>query len=269
MKIKSGILFLSLVFIVLSCGEGVNADLLAEYFFADGDTQPHDNHSSIPSDGLVLYYNFNGSDASDSSGNGITGQVIGREEGGVGFPVGRKGGSDRCLQLYGDQKGWITVPHCNDLVLDRFTVNVWVYSTAADNYGGECILCRGDATRGGGFYFGVRSFYLGVFSRTWYTSYKEGGKEAYPSTGVWHMITAHVDGTHYAAYIDGILYQEGDATNGSFTALSSTEDMYIGLYNYIGMKASQPKDPFKGMIDDLRIYNRALTSIEVQRLFKE
>jgi hypothetical protein len=76
------------------------------------------------------------------------------------------------------------------------------------------------------------------------------------ATGVWHYVTGVYDGSNLRIYVDGV--QESSTNIGSVVAYTGTDPLWIG------------KDPnrwFNGMVDEVRIYNRALSAGEVQRLY--
>lgn len=78
----------------------------------------------------------------------------------------------------------------------------------------------------------------------------------------WHHVVATVSGTVGTVYLDGKL--DGSGSVGSIP--SNTLDIWIGSGH------PSPRDPiqhywFNGMIDDVRIYNRTLSSNEVAELY--
>ncbi|MEK7506322.1 MAG: LamG domain-containing protein [Patescibacteria group bacterium] len=75
----------------------------------------------------------------------------------------------------------------------------------------------------------------------------------------WHYLVATRSGTTQAIYIDGKL----DASN-----TVTLRDMGTGNTLYIGIYRPSPVDsPFLGLLDDIRIYNRALSAAEVQQIY--
>ncbi len=80
-----------------------------------------------------------------------------------------------------------------------------------------------------------------------------------PRDGKWHHIVGVKSGLRNFTYIDGILAREirypYDASSGS------TYNMHIGHHGAWGVF-------FKGQIDDVRIYDRALTPAEVTQLYE-
>jgi hypothetical protein len=77
----------------------------------------------------------------------------------------------------------------------------------------------------------------------------------------WHHIVYTKDGTNHTIYVDGSLDQ-------SFTSnavISWVEPLFIGKR----WTNNSSINWFNGIIDDVRIYNRALTAEEVTLLYKE
>lgn len=78
--------------------------------------------------------------------------------------------------------------------------------------------------------------------------------------GEWHLIVGTYDGSTMRLFVDGVQAAERPAT-GDITPTSS--DLMIGRNSENGL------DFFQGTIDDIRIYNRALSSAEIAELFHE
>jgi hypothetical protein len=79
--------------------------------------------------------------------------------------------------------------------------------------------------------------------------------------GLWHHIVYTKDGTSHAIYVDGSLDR-------SFT---SNADISWSQPLYIGKRWNRTSNIgwFNGIIDDVRIYNRALSAGEVAQLYEE
>jgi len=75
----------------------------------------------------------------------------------------------------------------------------------------------------------------------------------------WYHIALTWDGASYAVYVNGIKKAAGPYTG--LTALNTFADV-----GNTGNTFSRNKEAFSGLIDDVRIYNRALTADEVGRL---
>ena len=76
----------------------------------------------------------------------------------------------------------------------------------------------------------------------------------------WHLITAVSDATTVKLYIDGVL---DASTTGTHVTLQLASNFNIGR------KPAPAYDYWGGAIDDLRIYNRALSAAEIQVLYLE
>ena len=82
------------------------------------------------------------------------------------------------------------------------------------------------------------------------------------NNNTWHLITAvrDVSSDKIFIYVDG--QPAGSATDTTVTSLANNDNVSIGNGG-----ASYTEKDFGGIMDDVRIYNRALSSTEVQALF--
>jgi len=76
--------------------------------------------------------------------------------------------------------------------------------------------------------------------------------------GRWYSIAFTYNGTYAKFYVDGILKAQASATT---TFTPSTQEVCIGRNEDPGFPYS-----FNGLIDEIRIYKRALTASEIQQL---
>jgi hypothetical protein len=74
-------------------------------------------------------------------------------------------------------------------------------------------------------------------------------------TNAWHHVAIVSDGTTVRAYIDGT--QSGSAQNLTLGATSGP--LQVGAY----IDGSSNSDYFSGTLDEIHIYNRALTATEI------
>ncbi len=200
--------------------------------------------------GLVAYYSFNGN-ANDASGNGNDGII----EGAV-LTEGHEGDSARAYGF--DSGSYIKVPSSPSLDLgSRFTITAWIkyrggqpnpriFSRAENNLGYEFGVLEN-------WYGGVRKLFLHV-----------GGErlesEKVLTTDSWHYVSVTMDSTTVAFYFDGIL----DVTRQfSGSVLPTSADGYIGRQMFNGFC-----DCLNGDIDELRIYNRSLSELEILSLYQ-
>jgi hypothetical protein len=196
----------------------------------------------------VLYYRFDetgGTTALDSSGNGNTGTLVGGVTHVAGLPGFGNG-------LHFDGTGYVTAADSSSLdPLFNITVSAWLKADTWSN-GNERILQKGN-------------------SDNQYRLLEEGGvlkwdlsglgtvTAALPSTGVWHNVTGTYDGSTIKLYVDGALV----ASQAASGRLGVTGDaLFIATKN-----AGAPfGDHFAGTIDEVRIYQRALSQAEIQLL---
>ena len=81
------------------------------------------------------------------------------------------------------------------------------------------------------------------------------------TTGVWHHLVYTYSNRSEKIYIDNVLV----VTNTD----AETEALNYGSPFTIGAKASSSFDKWAGKIDDLKIFNRAITATEVGVLFNQ
>ncbi len=194
---------------------------------------------------LVGYWPLNegtGAVAYDDSGSGVNGAWIGAASGTQGYYV------PGVRQTWAGYFNGSSTAASTSLAMTTglYTVSVWVYpgmNTGTDE----------DIT-----YSGPRIIYS-----PWRTSglYVVSGATApngyYLSTSTWSMVTAVYDGKTSWIYVNGIAV-------GSTTASPITTGItVIGAANLY----SSGNQGFNGAIEDLRAYNRALTSAQVAALY--
>jgi len=75
----------------------------------------------------------------------------------------------------------------------------------------------------------------------------------------WYHIVMTYDGSFLRSYVDGV----NDGT------LSYTGNIRISGFPLLIGRYGNPHSTFRGMIDDVRIYNRALSTTEIQQLYHE
>jgi hypothetical protein len=76
----------------------------------------------------------------------------------------------------------------------------------------------------------------------------------------WHHIVGTYDGSTMNLYVDGVLNNSGSRSGA--TLLNDDDTTVVGAANVFG------SGPVKAVIDDVRIYNRALSPTEIQQLYK-
>jgi hypothetical protein len=224
----------------------------------------------IPSDNLVAYYPFNGNahDESTNSHNGIVnGPTLAND----------RNGKASSAYLFDGIDDYIKVPHDDALnLIGNFTISVWYKSdgcaTACDPPAYHTIIMKRDVSVGPGddWPWGVSISYInggsGTEFKKLYSTRRSNGNADYLWTesqiqiNTWQHAVFIVQDNVQSIYIDGVLDSSGTFT---LTPPSNTKDMQIGWSLRTGL------EQFKGQIDDIRLYSRALTSLEVLGLYLE
>lgn len=199
--------------------------------------------------GLVAHYKMDGN-AQDASGKGNHGI----QQGGVNFTTAtdRFGNAGKAAGFDGSND-YIYVPSSPSLEspTDGLTISTWIkvenmnqgaYYLAKTNSGTFDYRC---GFHNQGMYFGKNGSDLSITTSTIQSS-------------SWNMVSYVFNGQTVKFYIDGVLKGFGN-----FSGNISTSSLPLE----IGRDAHGPIEWLNGSIDDLRIYNRALTDAEVSALY--
>ncbi len=151
----------------------------------------------------------------------------------------------------------VTVPNADSLEPEHVTVEAWVRSSGPgyDAYvvakGAESCWASSYAIYSGPGY-GLQ-FY--IFDGSQYISSPDAGTDLWD--GEWHAVVGSYDGAAVRLYVDGVEVGEGTPVETSIAyGLSTDDDLLIGAYRGCTL-------PWEGDIDEVRIWERALTADEV------
>lgn len=196
-----------------------------------------------------------GTIASDSSGNSRNGVVTGA--------TWTAGKLDNGLSLNGAVRDYVQI---NGLIgsSTNITVAAWANLTSADTKGAE-IISLGDAVglridrNDPPFPSGIGGFYhyVGNWRSTYYST-------NYAGTG-WHHFAYVINdtGNSQKLYVDGAL-----ASTTSHTESISYNTGGVGTDTFIGRHGDgETTYDFNGLIDDVRVYNVALSDSDIQSLY--
>lgn len=203
---------------------------------------------------LVTFLRLDG-DALDSSQHGRNGEATA-----LAFRANRFGFVDSAGQFDGVATR-ILVPHPSAFNLLPTTVSAWV--TLDENESTDIGLVSNYYTASAN---GWGIFVSGNFVRSWYY-----GSSGSVPTGVlqtsplpknqWRHLVATFDSSGGRLYLDGKPVADG-AWSGSANASTSSLGLLLGEM----LSQSGARKNFKGGIDDVRIFSRALSGTEVQSL---
>ena len=204
--------------------------------------------------GLVAYYPFNG-DANDASGNGKNGTANS-----VTSASDRFGFLNNAFAFNGTNSYIWMGTQVRPPVL---SASAWFQTGVITNSFGTQTILR-DRFNGWSIYVQANESNTGFITadinridgslvRLWATN------AAY-NDGLWHMATLTYDGYTGGLYVDGILQQS--TTLGTYSSINFQPG---GLA--VGRDGDFSGSYFQGNIDEVRIYNRALSSNEVLQLY--
>jgi hypothetical protein len=212
----------------------------------------------VPIDSLVAYFPFNGN-ANDSSGRGNNGST----HGGISWVSDRFGNAGRAISLNGT--GWVHIPSSPSLdIKSDITIAGWIKATSLT--GVQMLVYRGDARSGYDPYF----FRLEDSVLIFYRAPTQAASEHVQTTisdlnmSNFHMVVARYqhDNGSMSIYVDGVL-RVNELHPATISYATSN------MYNDIGGVDNSASQGWHGAIDDLRIYRRALSDLEIQSLFHE
>ena len=216
----------------------------------------------VPTNGLIGYWNFSGN-AEDVSGYGNNGNVDGA------ILTSDRFGNLSSAYSFDGVNDIITIPHASILNLDgmnSYSISVWLKSDAPKlTATGYRVIEKW--VSGSGYPFSVQSSNMaGNNNLKFYVSDNsnipgiDAGSDMWDNN--WHLITFVVDNSQDSIflYMDDI--KIGSAKNTVTTSTTNIGDIAIGN-DYLKEK------PYKGLIDDIRIYNRALNASEIALILNE
>ncbi|MBF0286862.1 MAG: Ig-like domain-containing protein [SAR324 cluster bacterium] len=208
--------------------------------------------------GLVAYYPMNG-DASDASGNGYDGTVSSAVS-----SLDRFGNTNSSYNITGASQS-ILIPQNTIDGLADYTLASWIKLDSV-NSGSNTLFSGARAAEDNAFIW----YYQGS-SNMWNmmldsTSAWMLGNGTIEDMG-WHHVAVSRIGTTTNMYVDGDLI-------GSNSIASAAVDVDAGGVIFGQEQDSvgggfQATDSWNGSADDFRIYNRALTEIEIEALIEE
>lgn len=221
------------------------------------------------SNGLVAHYKLDGNanDASTNSNNGTasTGVTYGTDNLSLANMAGVFNNS------------YIEAPNIAALnISDEITISAWIYLDKVNPVGngsgayGSIVIEKGLASNN------IHNYKLFIYTTTAdsskvFANFAINGTDnnahgVYSPTNqplskkTWHLITGTYDGTEMKLYMDGVLIDNNNI--GTKTMKTNSEPLRIGKTISSGFPY-----PFYGKINDVRIYNRALSASDVAKLY--
>ncbi|MGA1791793.1 MAG: LamG-like jellyroll fold domain-containing protein [bacterium] len=217
-------------------------------------------------EGLVGYYPFNGN-ADDESGNENHGTVYGATL------VSDRFENPYSAYRFDGKDDFIEVPDSGSLdITGAITLTLWTKADV-EQYFRVGLIDKRPATEPSGGYDlvlldqgdGSFAYFDLVISNTPLPSIVGSVKsDTNLSDNQWHHIASTYDGISMKMYIDGMLENSVSYTDGY---VENDALLYIGLFPY-GYDDGHGNEPniLNGVIDEVRIYSRALSESEIKEL---
>ncbi|MFV0265665.1 MAG: LamG-like jellyroll fold domain-containing protein, partial [Draconibacterium sp.] len=196
---------------------------------------------------LVAYYPMDG-DAADASGNGHDGTVSGA------ILTEDRNGTTNSAYLFDGNDG-ISVLHSDELNMSGpLSFSCWIKPTVLQN---AMIFGKSNYTTATNYLLRIQS----DGNLQWeYNGYLNTTTQPLEADKWYHIVvTADNPGEYRQIYVNGQLVAETSSSSGPFGSI--TNPFSIGY-------ASRGAEYFKGAIDDLRMYNKALSAQEIFQIYQ-
>ena len=218
--------------------------------------------------GLMAWYPFNGN-ANDSSGNGNNPSFNNAT-----LTTDRFGNAKSAYQFDG-KSSYIVIPNSTSLNCgSRASLSMWVKVNGF--YNGKChgnyMLCKGPATNwtlnavfDDGLYdskYGKSACSISTpdtLHQTFYSALGGWDDSLFVETNKWYHLVLVSDSNIVSAYLNGQLINSHSKSN--VQPFKTSYDLFLGRY----FDTSSPYW-FNGVLDDIRIFNRAINKLEIDSL---
>ena len=225
--------------------------------------------SYVPTDGLVGYWPFNGN-ANDESGNNLNGTVNGAN-----LTTDRFNTQNEAYSFAQNQE--IYIPNTENLNTYPLTISLWYNASSLEDGIASNIFSKYVAAAWNGFQivlsdcrnvsnngttvnngYGVNSWYLRDYNNRVIGYYGEDPfLQQNISSNVWYHYVFTLDSTGGKIYLNGQLIDSHSWTGNSGASNNQFLWKIGGFYN----------SWYNGKIDDIGIWNRALTQDEITNLY--
>lgn len=221
-------------------------------------------------DSLAGSYTFDNENLANGAVEGAAGTVVTNKtlqenDNTMTYVEGRNGG--KAVSFDGTADGNVVKLDAT-LTGNQQTISFWMNTTAYNNFSSAMFALDTDTTN-----------YVNVIPHGWdddslSPQYAEGvsgtinntaGAEGSVNVGEWHMVTFVVDGTSLTIYKDGQAVRAFQ--NSEFVDTASVTDGFWNTFDSIYLGGNLWDNTYNGAIDDVYLYNKALTAEEVAALY--
>jgi hypothetical protein len=219
--------------------------------------------SYVPTNGLAGWWPFNGN-ANDESGNGHNGII----NGGITLTSDRFDNTNKAYYFNGNTSGFIEIPDHNDLSFtnNQFTFAFWMFPDLDVSAAFRTILSKYSASNGREYMFLVPKDEAAIIAG--FSSFVNGNDcPVYSDNAAstirlllygWSQYIITGDGNVLNAYLNGTLVSTINR-NYNCNLENTSNSLWIGK--------SYQTQKMKGSLDDIGIWNRALTAQEITTLY--
>ena len=214
--------------------------------------------SYVPADGLVGWWPFNGN-ANDESGNGNDGTINGAS-----ITTDRFGNSGKAYSFNGINQ-WIEVQDNQSLdITQSITIAAWIYKPQFEQRY-EAVLTKdfnGTNTQNINYKFQISE----INGMMFFTS--RGNTLCYFDTNAWHYFVGICTMDSIKIYLDNILLNSSYNQFNNNDLANTNLPLTIGRLSYSEpISVGNERMYFNGKIDDIGIWNRALSEVEISELY--
>lgn len=207
-----------------------------------------------PTNGLVAYYPFNGN-ANDESGNGhqgtLSGAILTKDR----FDI-----ADRAFLFTAADKNHITInSSIGNFGVSNFTISVWAKRNSAAGYE---IFTQRSAPYGNSSWWELGWGSICVNENLAYKATANVNVDDTLRNDIWYHFVGVRETTTVKFYLNGVLV-DADTTQ-HILNINNLTNAEIGCHFF-----ERPLQCFDGIIDDVRLYDRALSESEIRLLYNE
>lgn len=203
--------------------------------------------SYVPTNGLVGWWGFNGN-ANDESGNGNNGIVFGAS-----LTADRFGNNNKAYSFNGSSS--YILSNTQSINSNSFSISVWLNTSHTKSEEIGLVVSRKSGNHAYGVFLFDTSLYFQMVTECG-KQFLYNTKNQKNNDGNWHHFVSVYDGKEMTAYIDGKAF----ATISYEKQICIIAPFEFGRDNPYGRY-------FDGKLDDIGIWNRALSQTEVKTLF--
>lgn len=212
----------------------------------------------------------------------LTGKCIGN----VRFVEDRYGNPGKALYFNGGLDDYVRIPHDRrfERITTRMTIAMWVYNERNsitfnpnvnhNTVDGSFLISKGRDLADGSWFMATRALIMQQPTPIGVNPRFKNGNGFKPTTELpmnkWIFLIGVVNGSYGKIYMNGNVWYSGDNHyDRTYSGENNLDPIILGQHH------NKPENwdkhwvySFRGKMDDVRIWNRALTNLEIQQLYQ-